>query len=326
MLEMMFENVSPGLLIFGIMAVFIVIVLIKTAVIVPQRMEFIVERLGKYNKTLKAGFHILIPFLDRVAYKRSMKEFVIDVPSQTCITADNISISVDGVLYMQVIESKQSAYGIDNYQIAASQLAQTSLRSVIGKMELDKTFEERERLNQQIVLAIDAAAANWGIKVLRYEIKDLTPPPSVMQAMEAQMRAVREKRAAIATSEGDRDSRVNRAKGLKDEAIAISEGEMTKQSNEAEGKAKEIEFIAIAKAKEIEFIAEATAKGVTKIAEALSLDGGEMAANLRVAEQYVAEFGNLAKEGNTILLPSNLGDMGGMVASAMAIMGKAKVN
>lgn len=304
---------TPGIIIFAVLAIFVVIVLVKTAVVVPQRMEFIVERLGKYSKTLGAGFHILVPFLDRVAYRRSLKEVVIDVQSQTCITADNISIAVDGVLYMQVMDSKKSAYGIDNYEVAAAQLAQTSLRSVIGKIELDKTFEERDTLNQQIVAAIDAAATNWGIKVLRYEIKDLTPPQSVMQAMEAQMKAVREKRAAIATSEGDRDSRVNRAKGLKEEAIAISEGEMTKQINEAKGKAQEIELVA-----------EATAKGVKLIAEALNTEGGGMAANLRVAEQYVKEFGKLAKESNTMLIPTNMGDMAGMVATAMSIVGKTK--
>ena len=304
---------TPGFVVFAVLAVIVVVILVKTAVIVPQRMEFIIERLGKFSKTLNAGFHILIPFLDRVAYKRSLKEVVIDVQSQTCITADNISIAVDGVLYMQVIDSKKSAYGIDNYEYAASQLAQTSLRSVIGKIELDKTFEERDSLNQQIVAAIDSAATNWGIKVLRYEIKDLTPPQSVMQAMEAQMKAVREKRAAIATSEGDRDSRVNRAKGLKEEAVAISEGEMIKRINEAKGKAQEIELVA-----------EATAKGVKLIAEALNAEGGEMAANLRVAEQYVKEFGNLAKESNTMLIPSNMGDMAGMVATAMSIIGKTK--
>lgn len=304
---------TPGLIIFAVLAIFVVVVLVKTAVVVPQRMEFIVERLGKYSKTLGAGFHILVPFLDRVAYRRSLKEVVIDVQSQTCITADNISIAVDGVLYMQVIDSKKSAYGIDNYELAAAQLAQTSLRSVIGKIELDKTFEERDALNQQIVAAIDAAATNWGVKVLRYEIKDLTPPQTVMQAMESQMKAVREKRAAIATSEGDRDSRVNRAKGLKEEAIAISEGEMTKQINEAKGKAQEITLLA-----------EATAGGVKLIAEALTAEGGEMAANLRVAEQYVAEFGKLAKESNTMLIPTNMGDMAGMVATAMSIVSKTK--
>ena len=306
---------SSGLIVFGVLAIFVVVILVKTAVVVPQRKEYIVERLGKYNKTLGAGFHILVPFLDRIAYKRSLKEVVIDVQSQTCITSDNISIAVDGVLYMQVMDSKKSAYGIDNYEIAAAQLAQTSLRSVIGKIELDKTFEERDSLNKQIVAAIDAAAINWGIKVLRYEIKDLTPPQSVMQAMEAQMKAVREKRAAIAISEGDRDSRVNRAKGLKVEAIAISEGEMTKQINEAKGKAQEIKLLA-----------EATAGGVKLIANALNTQGGEMAANLRVAEQYVAEFGKLAKESNTMLIPSNMGDMAGMVATAMSIMGKTKTS
>lgn len=309
----MFEFITPGLIILFVLAVFVIAVLFKTAVIVPQRMEFIVERLGKYNQTLGAGFHILVPFLDRVAYKRSLKETVINVGEQTCVTSDNISISVDGVLYIQCIDSQKSAYGIDNYILAATALAQTSLRSVIGKLELDRTFEERESINQQVVSAIDAAAVNWGCKVLRYEISDLTPPSSVMQAMEAQMRAVREKRAAIATSEGDRDSRINRARGLKEEAIAISEGEMRKQVNEAKGKAEEIQLVA-----------SATAKGVSQIAKALSEQGGDMAANLRVAEQYVEQFGHIAKAGNTILLPSNMGDMAGMVASAMSIMGATK--
>jgi len=236
-----------------------------------------------------------------------------DIPSQACITSDNVSVAVDGILYLQVMDSKLSAYGIDEYRVAASQLAQTSLRSVIGKIELDRTFEERDNLNQQVVAAIDEAAQNWGIKVLRYEIKDITPPETVMAAMEKQMKAEREKRAAIATSEGDRQSRINRAEGLKTEAIEVSEGEKQKRINEAEGQAKEIELIA-----------HATAEGIKKVAESLSLTGGETAANLRVAEKYIAEFGRLAKENNTMIIPANMGDISAMVATVMSVLGHAK--
>ena len=301
---------NESIIVVGVLAVIIIILLIKTAVVVPQRSEFVVERLGKYSKSLSAGFHILVPFLDKIAYKRSLKEEVMDVPSQDCITTDNVTVSVDGILYIQVIDSKLSAYGIDNYKFAAGQLAQTSLRSVIGKIELDRTFEERESLNQQVVAAIDEAAQNWGVKVLRYEIKDITPPQSVMEAMEKQMRAEREKRASIATSEGDRQSRINRAEGLKREAIAVSEGEKQKRINEAEGQAQEIELVA-----------QATAEGIRKVAESLNLDGGETAANLRVAEKYIAEFGNLAKENNTMIIPANMGDVSSMVATAMSVLG-----
>jgi len=304
---------NETLIVVGVISVIIIILLIKTAIIVPQRSEYIVERLGKYSKTLGAGFHILIPFLDKVQYKRTLKEEVMDIPSQDCITTDNVSVSVDGVLYLQVIDSKLSAYGIDEYRIAASQLAQTSLRSVIGKIELDRTFEERETLNQQVVSAIDEAAQNWGVKVLRYEIKDITPPKSVMEAMEKQMKAEREKRASIATSEGDRQSRINRAEGLKKEAIQVSEGEKQKRINEAEGQAKEILLIA-----------HATAEGIRKIANSLNMDGGETAANLRIAEKYIAEFGNLAKENNTMIIPTNMGDISSMVATAMSVLGHTK--
>ncbi|ACF14272.1 band 7 protein [Chloroherpeton thalassium ATCC 35110] len=304
---------GESLVVVLILAVLTVVVLLKTAIVVPQRSEYIVERLGKYDKTLGAGLHILVPFVDKVAYKRSLKESVVDIPSQDCITADNVSVSVDGVLYLQVIDSQRSAYGIDNYWLAASQLAQTSLRSVIGKIELDKTFEERESLNQQVVSAIDEAAQNWGIKVLRYEIKDITPPQSVMDAMEKQMRAEREKRAAIATSEGDRQSRINRAEGLKKEAIEISEGEKQKRINEAEGQAKEIELVA-----------HATAEGIRKIAEALNQAGGQNAANLRVAEKYIQEFGKLAKENNTMIIPANMADISSMVATAMSVLDNTK--
>jgi len=304
---------NESIIVLGVFAVIIIILLIKTAVIVPQRSEFVVERLGKYSQSFSAGFHILVPFIDKVAYKRSLKEEVMDVPSQDCITTDNVTVSVDGILYIQVVDSKLSAYGIDDYKFAAGQLAQTSLRSVIGKIELDRTFEERDSLNQQVVAAIDEAAQNWGIKVLRYEIKDITPPQSVMEAMEKQMRAEREKRASIATSEGDRQARINRAEGLKREAIAVSEGEKQRRINEAEGQAQEIELVATA-----------TAEGIKKVAESLHLDGGETAANLRVAEKYIAEFGNLAKENNTMIIPANMGDISSMVATVMSVLGHAK--
>ncbi len=309
----MYVELNEALIVAAILAVIIVILFIKTAVVVPQRSEYIIERLGKYSKSLGAGFQLLVPFLDRIAYKRSLKEEVMDIPSQDCITTDNVSVSVDGVLYLQVIDSKLSAYGIDDYRLAASQLAQTSLRSVIGKIELDRTFEERESLNQRVVSAIDEAAQNWGVKVLRYEIKDITPPRSVMDAMEKQMRAEREKRAAIATSEGDRQSRINRAEGLKKEAIEVSEGEKQRRINEAEGQAREIELIA-----------QATADGIEKIALSLSRDGGETAANLRVAEKYIAEFGKLAKENNSMIIPTNMGDISSMVATAMSVLDHTK--
>ncbi len=304
---------SESLVVMGVISVIVIVLLLKTAVIVPQRSEFIIERLGRYSNSLGAGFHILIPFFDKVAYRRSLKEEVLDIASQECITKDNVSVAVDGVLYIQVIDSKLSAYGIDDYKRAAAQLAQTSLRSVVGRIELDRTFEERETLNQQVVSAIDEAAENWGVKVLRYEIKDITPPKTVMDAMEKQMRAEREKRAAIATSEGDRQSRINRAEGLKQEAIEVSEGEKQKRINEAEGQAKEIELVAFA-----------TAEGIKRVAEALRVAGGETAANLRVAEKYIAAFGKLAKENNTMIVPSNLADISSLVAASMSVMGEVR--
>jgi len=304
---------QESLIVVGVLTGIVVVLLIKTAIVVPQRSEYVIERLGKYSKSIGAGFHVLIPFIDKIAYKRTLKEEVMEIPPLDCITSDNVSVSLDGILYIQVIDSRLSAYGIDNYRIAASQLAQTSLRSVIGKIELDRTFEERENLNRQVVSAIDEAAQNWGIKVLRYEIKDITPPKTVMDAMEKQMKAEREKRAEIATSEGDRQARINRSEGLKKEAIQVSEGEKQKRINEAEGQAKEIELVA-----------SATAEGIRKVAESLSLPGGENAANLRVAEKYIAEFGNLAKENNTMIIPANMGDISSMVATVMSVLGQTK--
>jgi len=300
---------EQNLIALGFILVLVVVVLVKTAVVVPQRSEYVVERLGKYRTTLTAGFHILFPFFDKIAYKRSLKEEPIDISAQTCITADNVTMEVDGILYLQVVNSKMSAYGIDNYHFAASQLAQTSLRSAIGKISLDNTFEARESLNGQVVMALDEAATNWGIKVLRYEIKDIQPPRTVLDAMEKQMKAEREKRAEIARSEGEKQAILNRAEGDRGEAISLSEGEKMKRINEAEGKAQEILMVA-----------DATAKGIEKVAAALASPGGQEAANLEVAKQYINAFGKLAKESNSMIIPGNFSDMSGMIASAMATL------
>lgn len=290
-------------------AILVVVAVMKTARIVPQKSAYIIERLGKYAKTLDAGFHILVPFLDRVAYRHSLKEVAVDVPPQTCITKDNIAVEVDGVLYMQVIDPVKASYGIDSYMFASTQLAQTTMRSEIGKLELDRTFEEREQINAQIIAAVDKASDPWGVKITRYEIKNIHPPQSVKDALEKQMRAEREKRAAIAESEGERQAKINVADGSKQEAIAMSEGEKMKRINEAEGKAKEIELVALA-----------TAEGIRRIAEAIQDPGGHDAVNLRVAEQYIKEFGNLAHESSTVIIPSNLSDIAGMVASVTSLL------
>lgn len=288
----------------GLLVAFIIITFLKTARVVPQKTVFIIERLGKYHATLEAGFHILIPFVDRVAYKHSLKEIVMDVPPQQCITKDNITVEVDGVLYLQVMDPVKASYGVNDYSFASVQLAQTTMRSEIGKIDLDKTFEEREVINGAIVNAIDKASEPWGLKVIRYEIKNINPPGSIKDAMEKQMRAEREKRAVIAESEGEKQARINRAEGEKLEAIAKSEGEKTKRINEAEGKAQEIEKVAMA-----------TGKGIREIANAINEKGGQDAVNLRIAEQYLLEFGKLAQKNNTMIIPGNLSDVSGMVAS-----------
>jgi regulator of protease activity HflC (stomatin/prohibitin superfamily) len=296
------------IIILGIVVI-IIVAFFKTIRIVPQKSAFIVERLGKYNSTLDAGLHILIPFLDNVAYKHTLKEQAVDVPPQTCITKDNISVEVDGILYLQVNDPKRASYGINHYQFASTQLAQTTMRSVIGKLELDKTFEERETINVSIVDAVDKASEPWGVKVTRYEVKNIVPPQSIKDAMEKQMRAVREKRAVIAESEGDKQAKINRAEGDKQELIARSEGEKMKRINEADGRAGEIERVA-----------KATANGLREIALAINEKGGINAVNLRIAEQYVNEFGNLAKTNNTIILPSNLTDLAGMVSTVTSVL------
>ena len=296
-----------------ISVVLLVIILFKTARIVPQKSEFVIERLGKYNKVLEAGFHLLFPFLDIVKYKRTLKEEVFDISKQNCITKDNVALGIDGVLYLQVTNSKLSCYGIDDYKVAAQNLAQTSLRSVIGKMDLDKTFEERETLNQAVVAAVDEAAQNWGIKVLRYEVKDIEVSPDIMNAMEKQMTAERDKRAAIAQSEGERQSKINFAQGEKEHSILTSEGQKQELINKAEGAAAEIKLKA-----------DATAEAIVKVAESLNKKGGEQAANLEVAKQYIEEFGNLAKENNTLIIPADVSNVASMVATAMSVIDKTK--
>ena len=292
-----------------VLAVLAIVFAFQAIKVVPQQSAWIVERLGKFHAVLSPGLNVVIPFIDRVAYKHSLKEIPLDTPSQVCITKDNTQLSVDGVLFFQVTDPMRASYGTSNYVIAITQLAQTTLRSVIGKMELDKTFEERDLINRSVVSAIDEAALNWGVKVLRYEIKDLTPPAVILQAMQQQITAEREKRAVVAASEGRKQEQINLATGAREAAIAESEGEKQAAINKAEGGAAAT--LAIAKA---------TAEALRQIAEATRAPGGMDAVNLKVAEQYVQAFAQLAKEGNTILLPSNMNDMGSMIASAMSIM------
>jgi len=279
---------SGGLVVVLMLAMLVVVVVAKTARVVPQQSAFVVERLGKYSTTLNAGFHILVPFFDVVRYKHSLKETAIDIPEQICITRDNVQVGVDGVLYLKVLDPHRASYGISDYQFAIIQLAQTTLRSEIGKIDLDKTFEERTNINVQVVNELDKASEPWGIKVLRYEIKNITPPRDVLAAMEKQMRAEREKRAVILTSEGERDAAVNQAEGQKQQVIKASEAKKQQQINEAEGAASAILAIA-----------HATAEGLRKVAEATQVQGGYEAVQLRVAEQYIGKFGELAKSSNT---------------------------
>ena len=304
-----FPTIGPFTIILIGVLVLALIIFFKTIRIVPQKQAFIIEKLGKYSGTLVAGFHILTPFIDRVAYKHTLKEQAIDVPPQACITKDNIAVEVDGILYMQVVDAKKASYGINNYQFAAAQLAQTTMRSVMGKLELDKTFEERETINSAIVAAVDKASDPWGVKVTRYEVKNILPPQSIKDAMEKQMRAEREKRATIAESEGDRQAKINRAEGDRQEMIARSEGEKQKRINEAEGRAIEILKVA-----------EATANGIREIASAMNEKGGINAVNLRIAEQYLNEFGKLAKTNNSIIIPSDLSDIAGMIKAASSVI------
>ncbi|MFZ5432308.1 MAG: SPFH domain-containing protein [Calditrichota bacterium] len=294
---------TATIVVLALLVVFIIIV-VKTAVVVPQKNAFIVERLGKYSKTLGAGFHILMPFIDVIRYRHTLKEQAIDVPSQQCITRDNVTVEVDGVLYLQVMDPVKSSYGIVNYTFATIQLAQTTMRSMIGKIDLDRTFEERESINGGVVDAVDKASEPWGVKVTRYEVKNIVPPATIMDAMEKQMRAEREKRAAIAKSEGERQSTINVAEGERQAAIARSEGEKTRLINEATGRAQAVELEA-----------RATATAFREIAASLQTPGGSDALNLRVAQEYIKEFGKMAQTNNTLIIPANLADIAGFVGA-----------
>ena len=294
-----------------VIAALAVVILAKTATVVPQQSAYVVENLGRYSRTLQAGFHILIPFVERIAYRHNLKEEAVDITEQVCITKDNVQVGVDGVLYMQILDASKASYGITNHRFAISQLAQTTLRSEIGKIELDRTFEERATINANVVSELDKASEPWGVKVLRYEIKNITPPQDVLAAMEKQMRAEREKRAVILTSEGARDAAINNAEGEKQQVIKASEAKKQQQINEAEGQASAILAVA-----------EATAEGIRKVAESIQVQGGYEAVQLRVAEQYIGKFGELAKASNTLVLPANVSDVGSMIALAMNVIGR----
>lgn len=300
-----------GFVVTLLLALVVVIIIAKTAVVVPQQSAFVVERLGKYSETMDAGFHILLPFIDRIQYRHSLKETAVDIPEQVCITRDNVQVTVDGILYMRVLNAQRASYGINNYDFALTQLAQTTLRSEVGQIELDKTFEARTTINAQVVAELDKASEPWGVKVLRYEIKNITPPRDVLAAMEKQMKAEREKRAVVLTSEGERDAAINEAEGAKQQVIKASEAKKQQQINEAEGAASAILAIATA-----------TAEGLRKVAETIRVPGGSEAVQLRVAEQYITQFGELAKTSNTVVLPANVADIGSMITLAMSMMGK----
>jgi regulator of protease activity HflC (stomatin/prohibitin superfamily) len=296
---------------FIVIAVIVVIMVAKTATVVPQQTAYVIEYLGKYSRTLHAGFYILIPFFERIAYRHSLKEIALDIAEQVCITRDNVQVAVDGILYMQVLDPHLASYGITNYGFAITQLAQTTLRSEIGKIELDRTFEARGVINANVVSELDKASAPWGVKVLRYEIKNITPPRDILQAMEKQMRAEREKRAVILASEGERDAKVNGAEGDKQRVIKQSEANKQRQINEAEGQAAAILAVA-----------SATAEGLRQVGIALSDRGGIEAMQLRIGEEYVKQFGNLAQSGTTLIVPANLTDLASIVTMATSIARK----
>jgi regulator of protease activity HflC (stomatin/prohibitin superfamily) len=296
------------------LAIFFIFLFINYVRIVPQNQAYVVERLGKYSSTLISGFHLLIPFLDKVAYKHTLKEQVIDVPPQICITKDNISVEVDGVLYMTVMDPRKASYGVSDYHSAAVQISQTTMRSVIGKLELDRTFEERESINADIISAVDKASAPWGIKVNRYEVKNITPPQSIKDAMEKQMRAEREKRALIAESEGDKQAKINRAEGDKQAKINIAEGERQQLINISEGEKQRRINESAGRAQEITLVAEATAEALRVVGKAINEEGGVDAVSLRIVENYLNEFGKLAKTNNSLIIPSNVIDLAAVLA------------
>ena len=301
---------EPALVVLILLALLVLFVVYKTAVVVPQQSAYVVERLGRYHATLNAGFHILFPFVDVIRYRHSLKEQAFDIPAQVCITRDNVQVGVDGILYLKVLNPERASYGISDYLFAITQLAQTTLRSEVGKIDLDRTFEERSTMNLAVVGELDKASEPWGVKVLRYEIKNIQPPADVLAAMEKQMRAEREKRAVILTSEGQRDAAINTAEGEKQQVIKASEATRQQQINEAEGQAAAIRAVAAA-----------TAEGIRAVATAIRTDGGMEAVQLRVAEQYVAQFGNLAQKTNTVVVPATVSDVAGMIAAAMRVFG-----
>jgi regulator of protease activity HflC (stomatin/prohibitin superfamily) len=300
------SELGGGFWVLIILAGLVLVIIARTAIVVPQQGAYVVERLGRYHATLNAGFHVLLPFVDVIRYRHSLKETAIDIPAQVCITRDNVQVGVDGILYLKVLNPERASYGISDFNFAITQLAQTMLRSEVGKIDLDRTFEERTNINLQVVTELDKASEAWGVKVLRYEIKNITPPHDVLAAMEKQMRAEREKRAVILTSEGARDANINNAEGEKQQVIKASEARKQQQINEAEGQAAAILSVATA-----------TAEGIRRVAESIKLPGGFEAVQLRVAEQYVAQFGNLAKESTTLVLPASASDVGSMIALAM---------
>ena len=306
-------GLDTGFIVTGIFALLIIFVLAKTAVIVPQQQAFVVEKLGKYSRTLNAGFSILVPFLERVAYRHSLKEHAMDIPEQVCITRDNVQVGVDGVLYLQVTNPERASYGSGDFVFAITQLAQTTLRSEVGKIDLDKTFEERSAINLAVVDELDKASDPWGVKVLRYEIKNINPPQDVLSAMEKQMRAEREKRATVLTSEGDRDAKINEAEGEKRRVVLESEAAQAQQVNEARGEAEAI----------LE-VAKATAAGIELVGRSVMMEGGDKALQLRIAEDYLSKFGNLAKEGTTLIVPATLADMTSMIGAATTIFDHTK--
>jgi regulator of protease activity HflC (stomatin/prohibitin superfamily) len=305
--------VEPTLIVVILIALLVLFTIYRTAVVVPQQSAFVVERLGRYHNTLNAGFHVLVPFVDAIRYRHSLKEQALDIPAQICITRDNVQVGVDGILYLKVLNAERASYGIADYYFAITQLAQTTLRSEVGKIDLDRTFEERSTINGSVVGELDKASEAWGVKVLRYEIKNIQPPADILAAMEKQMRAEREKRALILTSEGQRDAAINTAEGEKQQVIKASEAVRQQQMNEAEGRAAAIRAVA-----------SATAEGITAVAAAIQIPGGMEAVQLRVAEQYVAQFGEIAKKTSTVVVPANVSDVAGMIATAMKVFGSAQ--
>ena len=304
------DSASASLIVLLVLALFVLFVVYRTAVVVPQQSAYVVERLGRYHATMNAGFHLLMPFVDVIRYRHSLKETAWDIAAQVCITRDNVQVGVDGILYLKVLNPERASYGISDYLFAITQLAQTTLRSEVGKIDLDRTFEERGTINTQVVSELDKASEAWGVKVLRYEIKNITPPQDVLAAMEKQMRAEREKRAVILTSEGQRDAAINNAEGAKQQVIKASEANRQQQINEAEGQSQAILAVATA-----------TAEGIRRVADAIRTDGGMEAVQLRVAEQYVEQFGNLAKSTTSVIVPASVSDMAGMIAAAMKVFG-----